>query len=370
MKFTHDPKLAEVAARVEGGDRLSFEDGVALYATNDLSALAKLADTVRRRMHARTTYFNVNRHFNPTNVCYADCKFCNFYRTPRQADAYTHNIQDSLALAGEAVKEGATELHIVGGLNTKLPFSYFTDLLSALKGSYPQLHLKAFTMVELDHFAHFYKMSDEEVIEQLKRAGMDSCPGGGAEIFREPTRSMICAHKCDADRWLALSGKVHACGLKTNATMLYGHIESIEDRVDHLIRLREQQDTSGGFQCFIPLAFYPPGTQLSHLPGPSGVDSLKTIAVSRLMLDNFAHIKAYWVMLGKRLAQVALHYGANDLDGTITEGGELTESYSVEAGGEVRMTKQEIISLIEEAGFEAVERDTLYHRVERETTAA
>jgi aminodeoxyfutalosine synthase len=370
MKFSHDLRLEGLAARVESGERLSFEDGLALYATDDLAALGRLADTVRRRMHGRTTYFNVNRHFNPTNVCYADCKFCNFYRTPRQADAYTHNIQDSLRIAGEAVEEGATELHIVGGLNTKLPFSYYTDLLSELKSKHPRLHLKAFTMVELDHFAHFYKMTDEAVIEELKRAGMDSCPGGGAEIFREPTRSMICAHKCDADRWLELSGKVHAAGLKTNATMLYGHIETIEDRVDHLVRLREQQDRSGGFQCFIPLAFYPPGTQLSHLPGPSGVDSLKTIAVSRLMLDNFAHIKAYWVMLGKRLAQVALHYGANDLDGTITEGGELTESYSVEAGGEVKMTKPEIITLIEDAGFDAVERDTLYNRVERETTAA
>jgi len=366
MNFSHDTNLNQILTKVERGERLSFDDGLNLYATDDLPALAKLADTVRRRMHGRTTYFNVNRHFNPTNVCYADCKFCNFFRTPREADAYTHNIQDSLKIAGKAVEEGATELHIVGGLNTKLPFSYYTDLLSSLKREYPQLHLKAFTMVELDHFAHFYKMSDEDVINQLKEAGMDSCPGGGAEIFREPTRSIICAHKCDADRWLSLSGKVHAAGLKTNATMLYGQVESIEDRVDHLVRLREQQEKSGGFQCFIPLAFYPPGTQLAHLPGPSGVDSLKTIAVSRLLLDNFAHIKAYWVMLGKRLAQVALHYGANDLDGTITEGGELTESYSVEANNEVKMNKQEIIALIEDAGFEAVERDTVYNRIDGE----
>ena len=370
MNFSHDPKLKELVAKVDAGERLTFADGVALYATDDLAALAKLADTVRRRLHGRTTYFNVNRHFNPTNICYADCKFCGFYRTPREADAYTHNIDESLRIAGEAVREGATELHIVGGLNTKLPFSYFTDLLSSIKRAYPQLHLKAFTMVELDHFARFYKMKDEDVIEQLKAAGMDSCPGGGAEIFREPTRSMICAHKCDAERWLSLSGKVHAAGLKTNATMLYGHIESIEDRVDHFIRLREQQDQSHGFQCFIPLAFYPENTKLAHLPGPSGVDSLKTIAVSRLMLDNFPHIKAYWVMLGKRLAQVALHYGANDLDGTITNGGELSESYSVEANNEVKMSKQEIITLIEEAGFEAVERDTVYNRVEREKAIA
>src|SRR4026207_919426 len=365
MKFSDDSKLIDIATRVEAGERLSFDDGMDLYRTTDLTALGKLADKVRRRKHGLTTFFNVNRHFNHTNVCYADCKFCGFYRTPRQAAAHRRNIDESLRIAGEAVQEGATELHIVGGLNTKLPFSYFTDLLAALKQQYPQLHLKAFTMVEIDHFAHFYKMSDEDVIQQLIEVGMDSCPGGGAEIFRDTTRSMICAHKCDADRWLDLSGKVHAAGLKTNATMLYGHIESIEDRVDHFIRLREQQDKSHGFQCFIPLAFYPPDTQLSHLPGPSGVDSLKTMAVARLMLDNFDHIKAYWVMLGKRLAQVALHYGANVIAGTVTEGGELTTSYSVETNNEVRMTKTELIGLIEDAGFEAVERDTVYNRINR-----
>ncbi len=365
MKLSNDRILMAVAEKVEGGERLSYEDGLALFATDDLTALGKLADSVRRRKHGRTTYYNVNRHLNPTNVCYADCKFCGFYRTPRQPDAYTHSLEDSLRVAAAAVKEGATELHITGGLNTKLPFSYFTDLLSGLKREYPQLHLKAFTMVEFDHFAHFYKMSDEDVINQLIEAGLDSCPGGGAEIFREPTRSMICAHKCDSDRWLELAGKVHAAGLKTNATMLYGHIESVEDRVDHLVRLREQQDRSHGFQCFIPLAFYPENTQLSHLPGPSGVDSLKTMAVSRLMLDNFDHVKAYWVMLGKRLAQVALHYGANDIDGTITEGGELSESYSIESNNEVRMSRNEIASLIEDAGFEAVERDTVYNPLKR-----
>ncbi len=364
MNFSHDPNLTIIAEKVEQGERLSFADGLALFETDDLTALGKLADGVRRERHGRTTYYNVNRHFNYTNICYADCKFCGFYRTPRQPDAYTHNIDEALKIAGEAVGEGATELHIVGGLNTKLPFAYYTSLLSGLKRAYPRLHLKAFTMVELDHMAHFYKMSDEDVISQLIAAGMDSCPGGGAEIFREPTRSAICAHKTDADRWLALAGKVHHAGLKTNATMLYGHIESVEDRVDHLIRLREQQDQTGGFQCFIPLAFYPENTKLAHLSaGPTGVDSLKTIAVSRLLLDNFPHIKAYWVMLGKRLAQVALHYGANDLDGTITDGGELTESYSVESHNEVKMNKGEIKTLIEDAGFAAVERDTLYHPI-------
>ena len=365
MQFSHDKNLNWIAEKIEFGERLSFDDGVLLYKTEDLNALGKMADFARRKKHGRTTYFNVNRHFNHTNICVADCKFCGFYKRARQEGAYTHSIEEGLAIARNAVAEGATELHIVGGLTTKLPFSYYTDLFSSLKREFPNLHLKALTMVEFDFFARFYKMTDEEVIEQLKAAGMDSCPGGGAEIFAEPTRSRICDHKCDGARWLELAGKVHKAGLKTNATMLYGHIESIEDRVDHVVKLREQQDKTGGFQCFIPLAFYPNGTALSSLPGPSGVDSLKTIAVSRLMLDNFDHVKAYWVMLGKNLAQTALHFGANDLDGTITDGGELTEKYAVE-NGEVKMTKQELIDLIENAGFEAVERDTVYNRVNRQ----
>ncbi len=363
MQFSFDPNLRDIAEKVEDGERLNFDEGIALYNTADLNALGMLADHVRRTKHGLTTYYNVNRHFNHTNICVADCKFCGFYRRARAEDAYTHSVEEALEIARTAVGEGATELHIVGGLNSKLPFSYYTDLFSSLKREFPKLHLKALTMVELDFMARFYKMSDEDVIEKLHAAGMDSCPGGGAEIFAEPTRSRICDHKCDGDRWLELAGKVHKAGLKTNATMLYGHIESTEDRIDHLVRLREQQDKTGGFQCFIPLAFYPPGTALSSLPGPDAIDNLKTIAVSRLMLDNFDHIKAYWVMLGKATAQTALHFGANDLDGTITDGGELTHSYSVESGGEVKMTKQEIIEMIQRAGFEAVERDTVYNRV-------
>ncbi|MBX7175063.1 MAG: aminofutalosine synthase MqnE [Pyrinomonadaceae bacterium] len=367
MQFSFDTNLNKIAAKVEAGERISFDEGMELFATEDLNALGKLADFVRRKKHGKTTYFNVNRHFNYTNICVADCKFCNFYRRSRDADAYTHSIEEGLQIARNAVNEGATELHIVGGLNTKIPFNYYTDLFTSLKKEFPALHIKAFTMVELDFFARFYKMSDAELIDKLKAAGMDSCPGGGAEIFAEPTRSRICDHKCGADRWLELAGKVHHAGLKTNATILYGHIETIEDRIDHLVKLREQQDKSGGFQCFIPLAFYPPGSALSSIPGPDGITSLKTIAISRLMLDNFDHIKAYWVMLGKHLAQTALHFGANDLDGTITDGGELTHAYSIEEGGESKMTKTELIKLIENAGFEAVERDTVYNRVERAT---
>ncbi len=363
MLFSFDQNLRDIAEKVEDNERLSFEDGLSLFATDDLNALGKLADHVRRKKHGKTTYYNVNRHFNHTNICVADCKFCGFYRRARQDDAYTYSVQEGLDIARRAVEEGATELHIVGGLNSKLPFEYYTNLFSSLKREFPKLHLKALTMVELDFFARFYKMSDEDVIEKLKAAGMDSCPGGGAEIFAEPTRSRICDHKCDGDRWLELAGKVHKAGLKTNATMLYGHIETMEDRVDHFVRLREQQDKTGGFQCFIPLAFYPSGTALDSLPGPDAIDNLKTIAVSRLMLDNFDHIKAYWVMLGKATAQTALHFGANDLDGTITDGGELTHAYAAE--GEVKMTKQEIIEMIERAGFEAVERDTVYNRVDK-----
>jgi aminodeoxyfutalosine synthase len=367
--FLLDRALAPISGKVMAGERLSFADGLALFRTDDLHSIGRLADTVRRRKHGLATYFNVNRHLNPTNYCYADCKFCSFFVKHNQAGGYTHSIDECVRVARQAYEQGATELHIVGGLNTHLPFSYFTDMLSAIKREFPRLHLKAFTMVELDFFAKFYRMSDEEVIEKLRQAGMDSCPGGGAEIFAEETRQKICTHKTDGRRWLDLSGKVHRAGIKTNATMLYGHIESIEDRVDHLIELREQQDRSGGFQCFIPLAFHPPGTQLAHLPGPSGIDSLKTMAVSRLLLDNIDHIKAYWVMLGKRLAQTALHFGANDFDGTISGGGELMESYLVEAKNENEATKDEIVKLIAEAGFHPIERDTLYHPL-REYAAA
>jgi aminodeoxyfutalosine synthase len=361
--FLLDRRLEPIAEKVIADERLSFEDGMTLFNSHDLHGVGRLADIVRRRKHGLKTYFNVNRHLNPTNYCYADCKFCGFFVKHNQEGGYTHSLDESLKVAREASEAGATELHIVGGLNTRLPFSYYTDLLSTLKREFPRLHLKAFTMVELDFFAKFYKMTDEEVIEKLHRAGMDSCPGGGAEVFAEETRAKICTHKTDGQRWLDMAGKAHKAGLKTNATILYGHIETTEDRVDHFVRLREQQDKSGGFQCFIPLAFYPPGSQLAHLPGPSGIDSLKVIAVSRLMLDNFDHIKAYWVMLGKATAQTALHFGANDLDGTITDGGELTHSYSVESGGEVKMTKQEIIEMIHRAGFDPVERDTVYNRV-------
>jgi aminodeoxyfutalosine synthase len=358
--------LKEIAARVERQERLSFDDGVRLFESDDLLAIGLLANLVRERINGDLTYYNVNRHLNYTNVCVSDCAFCGFYRRVRHPEAYDWTVEECVEIARKAYEEGARELHIVGGLHPRLQLDYYTDLLRELKSNFPDLHLKAFTMVELDHFARTCRMSDEEIIDGLIRAGLDSCPGGGAEIFREPTRSKICAHKTSGARWLELTEKVHNRGVRTNATMLYGHVESSEDRVDHLVKLRDLQDKTGGFMCFIPLAFHPEGTAISHLPGPSGIDSLKTIAISRLMLDNIPHIKAYWVMLGKNLAQVALRFGADDLDGTINEGGSLMESYLAE-GNQNHLTKSGIEEIIRGAGRTPVERDTLYKPVEPRT---
>lgn len=353
--------LIDIEEKVLAGERLSFEDGVRLFETDDLPTLGRLANAVRRRRHGNVTYYNMNRHLNPTNVCYWDCAFCAYYRKPGQEGAYTFTVEQCVEMAGQAYRAGATEVHIVGGLHPKLKFEYYLDVLSSIKKAYPSLHLKAFTMVELDHFKRITHTTDEEIIRRLREAGLDSCPGGGAEIFNEEVRKKICKHKTSAKRWIDMSRKVHQAGIRSNATMLYGHIENYHHRVDHLIKLRELQDETKGFQCLIPLAFHPKDTELSHLPGPSGVDSLKTIAVSRLLLDNFDHIKAYWVMLGKHLAQVALHFGANDMDGTVME-----ERITFAAGqvSEREASRNEIVHLIQEAGFQAVERDTLYNPVE------
>lgn len=361
-------ELKLIAEKVEAQERLSFEDGVTLFQSSDLLAVGSLANKVRERINGDKTYYNVNRHMNYTNVCISDCAFCGFYRRVRHPEAYEWTVEECVEIARKAYGEGARELHIVGGLHPRLQFDYYTTLLSQLKRNFPDMHLKAFTMVELDHLTRICRMTDEEVIEGLIEAGLDSCPGGGAEILREPTRGKICAHKTSGERWLELSEKVHQHGVQTNATMLYGHIESVEDRVDHFIKLRELQDKTGGFMCFIPLAFHPKGTDLSHLPGPSGIDSLKTIAVSRLLLDNIPHIKAYWVMLGTNIAQVALRFGADDLDGTINEGGSLMESYLAE-GNDNQLTKDGIEEIIRGAGRIPVERDTLYNPVETRVPA-
>ncbi len=357
-------ELRDIAGKVERGKRLTFEDGVRLFESHDLTQVGAMADTVRERINGDLTYYNVNRHMNYTNVCISDCAFCGFYKRVRDPQAYEWSVEECVDVARKAYEEGARELHIVGGLHPRWQFDYYSQMLNALKRNFPDMHLKAFTMVEIDHLTRICRMTDEEVIDGLIAAGLDSCPGGGAEIFREPTRSRICAHKTSGQRWLELSEKVHRRGIPTNAIMLYGHIESYDDRVDHLVRLRELQDKTDGFRCFIPLAFHPEGTDLAHLPGPSGIDSLKTIAVSRLMLDNIPHIKAYWVMLGKHLAQVALRFGADDLDGTINHGGSLMESYLAE-GNRNFLTSAEIEEMVRGAGRVPVERDTLYNPIER-----
>ena len=362
LKFI-SPALRDIADKVENQERLTFDEGMKLLESDDLASLGMLANQSRERLNGDLTYYNVNRHLNYTNVCVSDCAFCGFYRRVRHPEAYEWSVDECVEIARKAYQEGARELHIVGGLHPRLQFDYYTSLLRELKMNFPDMRLKAFTMVELDHFGRTCRMSDEEVIDGLIEAGLDSCPGGGAEIFNEPTRSRICAHKTSGERWLELTRKVHERGVHTNATMLYGHIETHEDRIDHLIKLRELQDRTGGFMCFIPLAFHPQGTAFSNLPGPSPVDSLKTIAVSRLMLDNIPHIKAYWVMLGKAIAQVALRFGADDLDGTINDGGTLMESYLHE-GNENHLTKSGIEELIRGAGRIPVERDSLYNHIE------
>src|SRR5882724_11287508 len=320
MRATSLPtELSEIAAKVENQERLSFEDGMTLFRSDDLIAIGALANQVRERINGDLTYYNVNRHMNYTNVCISDCAFCGFYRRVRHPEAYEWSVDQCVEIARKAYQEGARELHIVGGLHPRLQFGYYSSLLSELKRSFPDMHLKAFTMVELDHLTRVCRMTDEEVIDGLIAAGLDSCPGGGAEIFRDPTRSQICAHKTSGERWLELAEKVHRRGIHSNATMLYGHIESHEDRVDHLVRLRELQDRTGGFVTYIPLAFQPWEAPAMDCPETTAFEDLKAIAVGRLMLDNFPHVKSYWIMIGPRLAQVGLSFGADDIDGTVTE---------------------------------------------------
>jgi aminodeoxyfutalosine synthase len=357
-----DARLEPVAKKVLAGKRLSAEDGLALFQSNDLLAVGWLANYVREKKHGNVTYFNVNRHINPTNVCVAHCKLCAFGRSPDSPGAYTFSLDQMYARAAEGVSEGATEFHIVGGLHPDLPFEFYLDLIRGLKQRFPQVHLKAFTMVEVGYYARIAKLSIKETLQAMKDAGVDSLPGGGAEIFHPRVRKIICDHKVSGQRWLEIARTAHEIGLKSNATMLYGHIETPEERVDHLIQLRETQDKTHGFVTFIPLQFHPANTGLSEIPPATGFDDLKTIAVARLMLDNFDHIKAYWIMLTPRVAQIALRFGANDLDGTVVE-----ENIYHDAGATTPefMSRNELERLIRAAGREPVERDTAYNRVDR-----
>ena len=355
-----DDRLPAIAARVAAGERLSFADGVVLATSPDLLAVGRLANTVRERLHGDATYFNVNRHLNPTNVCVASCALCAFAEKYGGTRGWTFTVEEAVAEAARDMSPAVTELHVVGGLHPKLGVDYFEALFRALKSHFPWVHLKALTMVELDFLAMRAKLPLEEILRRLVAAGLDSCPGGGAEIFAERVRAVICDHKTNGDRWLEIAGTVHRFGLKSNCTMLYGHVETPEERVDHLVRLRELQDSTGGFQCFIPLAFHPANTRLSHIAPTSGTLDLQTLATARLMLDNIPHVKAYWIMLGAKTAQVAQHFGADDLDGTVVD-----ERITLAAGGEAGkgMTRRALEHLIREAGRVPVERDTLYRPV-------
>ncbi len=357
-----DPRLEPIAPKVLAGERLSVEDGLALFESHDLLALGWLANHVREKRHGNICFFNVNRHINPTNVCVAHCKLCAFGRSPDAPGAYTFALEEIFQRAAQGVAEGATEFHIVGGLHPDLPFDYYLDLIRGLKQRFPHVHLKAFTAVEVHYYSRLAKISLRDVLVKMKQAGVDSLPGGGAEIFHPRVRRIICDHKVSGQMWLQIARTAHELGMRSNATMLYGHVETNEERVDHLLRLRELQDKTHGFQTFIPLAFHPANTPLSHLPGPTGLDDLRTIAVSRLLLDNFDHIKAYWIMLTPRIAQVALRFGADDLDGTVVE-----EKIYHDAGATTpeHLTRAELERLIRAAGRVPVERDTLYNRVDR-----
>jgi len=360
-----DANLQPIADKVFAGERLDFDDGVTLYNSSDLLAVGALAHHVRVKLHGKRTHFNVNRHINPTNVCVASCKLCAFGRKPDAPGSYTMALEEAFRTAGEKWTEAVTEFHIVGGLHPDLPFQYYVDLISGLKERFPSVHLKAFTAVEIAYYAHITRMSVQDILQRFKDAGLGSLPGGGAEIFAPAVRRVICDHKIGAHMWLKVHRTAHELGLNSTATMLYGHIESSEDRVDHLVQLRNLQEQTKGFQTFIPLAFHPANTELGKMvewDETSGFMDLKNIAVSRLMLDNFPHIKAYWIMMSPRVAQIALRFGADDLDGTVAE-----EKIYHDAGARTPqlMTRQQIIRLIEEAGFVPFERDTLYRPVVR-----
>ncbi|MGD0737302.1 MAG: aminofutalosine synthase MqnE [Terracidiphilus sp.] len=359
---THDPRLQPIADKVLAGERLDFNDGLVLYGSSDVLAVGWLANHVRERMHGDITYFNVNRHINPTNVCVAACKLCAFGRKKGDPAGYTMALEEAWQTAASGYSEAVTEFHIVGGLHPDLPLEYFLDLIRGLKVRFPKVHIKAFTMVEVAYLARRAKLSIHDTLIKLRECGVDSMPGGGAEIFASRVRSIICDHKIDGTEWLETARQAHKLGFRSNATMLYGHIENDEDRVDHLLKLRAVQDETGGFQTFIPLAFHPENTPLDHLPVTTGLTDIRQIAVSRLMLDNFPHIKAYWQMMTPKIAQIALRFGADDLDGTVIE-----EKIYHDAGATTPqgMTRKELCRLITEAGRVPVERDTLYHAVTR-----
>jgi aminodeoxyfutalosine synthase len=356
--------LDAIYQKVMDNERLSLGDGITLFETRDLSSVGYMANIVRERLHDKRSYFVRNRQLNPTNVCEYSCMFCSFYRREGEEGGYTMTMDEIARRVREGVQYGIQEIHITSGLHPRLPFSYYTDMLKTIKEIAPHIHIKAFTAVEIEYYAEHYGMSIRDVLEKLIGAGLEAMPGGGAEIFAERVRKKICDEKSTAGGWFKVHETAHALGLVTNATMLYGHIERYDERADHLVRLRTLQDESkakgskGHFNTFIPLKYQHENNRLEKLPPVSAFEDLKVVSVSRLMLDNFKNIKAYWVVIGKRLAQMALSYGANEIEGTILEERIMSMAGTDSAHG---MTEPELIKLIADAGRQPIERDALYN---------
>ena len=364
MNITAKDRFQEICRKVEARQRLSFDDGIALYDPEiPLQVVAELANSVRERMHGNVAYYNINTHLNPTNVCIYRCRFCAFRSDLRDPKGYVMDERAVRARGQEAFENGCTEMHIVGGLHHKMGYDWYRGIISQLHAEFPSIHLKAWTPVEVGWFEHLTKKSVREILIDLREAGLGSLPGGGAEIFHSEVRDQLCEHKANAHKWFEVHRTAHQLGIRSNCTMLYGHIEEAHHRIDHMLRLRSLQDETGGFQTFIPLAFHPDNTELSDLKKPSALVDLRNIAVARLMLDNIPHIKAYWIMLGIETAQVALHYGADDIDGTVRH--ELIYHDAGATTPEI-LSVERIRELISETGREPIERDTLYYQIHRD----
>ena len=354
--------LLDIADRVDAGLRLTAEDGERLFACRDLLAIGWLANREREKRHGSRTYYNYNLRLEATNVCVASCLFCSFARLrPGDPGSYTMSLEDAWDKLRRRSHQPLTEVHVVNGLHPDLPWDYYLELLRGFKRIRPEVHLKCFTAVEIAFFADLYGKTDEQVLRELMDAGLDSLPGGGAEVFAERVRRKICHDKCGTDRWLAIHRTAHRLGMRSNVTMLYGHIETDAERIDHMVRARALQDETGGFQAFIPLAFHPDNNQMRKLPAPSAADTLRVHAIARLMLDNIPHVKAFWIATGVEVAQTALWFGVDDLDGTVQE-----ERIYHMAGARTpeSLTPQMLQRLVRGAGREPVERDTLYNVIE------
>lgn len=363
--------LKPIAEKVYAGQRLSPEDGLTLLQSRDIWTIGKLANHVRQTLHGDKAYYNINRHLNYSNICALSCKFCAFHRKKDQDGAYEYSVDQAVNEARSAAAAGATEIHIVGGLHPWLPFSYYTDMLSAIREAAPNLHIKAFTAVEIVHLSRISKRPNDlaAVLSDLKEAGLGSLPGGGAEVFDDRVHDEAFKGKIRSDKWLEVHKVAHELGLMSNATILYGHVETLEDRIHHFSLLREAQDEAiannyaGRFQTVIPLPFIPDKSELEHLHGPTGIEDLKMLAVSRLMLDNFAHVKAFWIMQTLPLSQTALDFGVDDVDGTVVWY-DITKVGGSDTHQEVTVT--DLRHAILEAGYKPIERDTLYRTVTRD----